>query len=84
MIRWPRSDGTELTYVIECKVLRRGRSMDRVVREGMHQTETYMDRCGAESGHLVVFDMRTGKSWEDRVFRRDPNPGSVPVTVWGI
>ena len=43
-----------------------------------------MDLCGAESGHLVVFDMRTGKSWEERVFRRDPEPGGVPVTVWGM
>ena len=84
LIRWPLSDGTELTYVIECKVLLRGRSIDRVVREGMHQTETYMDLCGAESGHLIVFDMRPGKSWEERVFREDPEPGGVPVTVWGM
>ncbi|MDE0626208.1 MAG: hypothetical protein OXH99_07415 [Bryobacterales bacterium] len=65
LIRWPLSDGTALTYVIECEVLRRGRSIDRVVREGMHLTETYLDLCGAESGHLVVFDMRPGKSWEE-------------------
>jgi len=50
---------------------------------GVHGAE-YMDLCGAGSGHLVVFDMRSGKTWEDRIFTRDRKPGQPPITVWGM
>ena len=71
-------------HVIECKVVRSGQGLDGVVRSGLEQTAAYMDRCGAESGHLVIFDLRPGKSWEERVFRRDPELGGLPITVWGL
>ena len=28
-----------------------------------------MDRCDAAAGHLVVFDRRKGRSWDEKVFR---------------
>jgi hypothetical protein len=88
LILWPEGgdwDPTRVSkHVIECKVVRSGQGLDSVVRSGLEQTAAYMDRCGAESGHLVIFDMRPGKSWEERVFRRDPEPGGYPVTVWGM
>ena len=71
-------------HVIECKVLRKGSSLKSVIRQGTEQTADYMDLCGAESGHLLVFDMREGRSWEERVFRRDPQPDRPPITVWGM
>ena len=43
-----------------------------------------MDGCGAESGHLVVFDLREGRTWDERVFRRAPEADGPPVTVWGV
>ena len=88
LILWPEGgdwDPTRVSkHVIECKVVRTGQGLDSVVRSGLEQTAAYMDRCGAESGHLVVFDMRKGKSWEERVFRRGREPGGFPVTVWGL
>ena len=88
LILWPEGgdwDPTRVSkHVIECKVVRTGQGLDSVVGSGLEQTAAYMDRCGAESGHLVVFDMRKGKSWEERVFRRDREPGGFPVTVWGL
>ena len=71
-------------HVIECKVHTGRSGLDRLIREGREQTASYMDKCGAEAGHLVIFDMRPGQSWEERVFRRDPGPGGGPVTVWGM
>ncbi len=71
-------------YVIECKVRTAKVGLDRLIRTGLEQTAAYMDGCGAESGHLVIFDLREGQSWEDRVFRRDPEPGEAPITVWGL
>ena len=87
LVEWPRPGESlaslPVRHVIECKVVGKRSSLDSVIHQGREQTAWYMDRCGAESGHLVVFDMRTEKSWKDRVFRKDPEPGSPPVTVWG-
>ena len=87
LVEWPRPGATlaslPVRHVIECKVVGKRSGLETVIRQGREQTAWYMDRCGAESGHLVVFDMRTEKSWEERVFRRDPRPGSRPITVWG-
>ena len=63
-------------------MLRRG--LDSTVREGLDQTCTYMDRCGAAEGHLVVFDRTEGKPWSDKLFRRDEKQRGVPITVWGM
>ena len=71
-------------YVIECKASTGRVGLDRLVREGLEQVAAYMDRCGAESGHLVIFDLRPGLSWDERVYRKDPEPGRHPITVWGL
>ncbi len=68
-------------YVVECKVLRG--SLDATIREGLEQTLDYMDRCGGESGHLVIFDRDDSKSWEEKIFRREESLGGRAVTVWG-
>ena len=68
--------------VIECKVLHRG--LERTLREGLEQTRAYMDRSGAAEGHLVVFDRTEGRSWDEKIFRRDEAEGGAPVTVWGM
>ena len=88
LVEWPLlgqplgSDASR--HVIECKVLRKGSSLKSVIRQGTEQTAQYMDLCGAESGHLLVFDMREARSWEERLFRKDPQPDRPPITVWGL
>ena len=68
-------------HVIECKILRR--SLEATIREGVEQTLDCMDRCGGESGRLVIFDRDGGKSWERKIFRREESRGGRTVTVWG-
>ncbi len=68
--------------VIECK-LRHG-GLERVVADWSDQIREYMDRCGTEEGHLVIFDRSEGRSWEEKVFRRSEMDGGKPVTVWGM
>ncbi len=80
LIVWPRG-GRERRFVVECKVLRKG--LERTIAEGVEQTRGYMDRCGAEAGHLIVFDRTPDRPWADKIFRRAPAETSVPVTVWG-
>ena len=82
LIVWDRGERAR-KHVIECKLLRHSRA--RTIREGVEQTARYMDGCAAESGHLVMFDRREGRSWKDRVFRRveEAEDGSR-ITVWGM
>ena len=69
-------------HVIECKVLYK--SLDQTIREGLEQTAAYMDRCAAESGHLVIFDRNEGRRWSDRIFRRREQAGRFELLVWGM
>ncbi len=81
LIVWPH--GKRISrFVVECKVLHKG--LDRTVADGLWQTLGYMDRCGAESGHLVIFDRTEGRWWKDKLFRRDESVDGRPVTVWGM
>ena len=43
-----------------------------------------MDLSGADSGHLVVFDTREGRSWEERVFREERERDGKRIVVWGM
>ena len=83
LILW-RQGGRTRRFVVECKVLRR--DLERTVAEGLAQTRGYMDRCGAESGHLIVFDRAPDRAWEEKIFRREVpgGPGGAPVIVWGM
>ena len=65
LVLWPREAGQPSDlwerFVVECKVLRDTdrKSLARTVECGVKQTLGYMDRCGAEEGHLVVMDRRS-------------------------
>ncbi|MCY4481983.1 MAG: AAA-like domain-containing protein [Spirochaetaceae bacterium] len=81
LIVWPQ-DGAERRFVVECKVLRK--DLKQTIAEGVEQTRGYMDRCGAESGHLILFDRAPDRTWADKFFRRPPSADGAPVTVWGM
>ena len=62
LLLWPRGSGPGAAverHVVECKVLHK--SLETTVAEGVEQTVGYMDRCEADSGHLVVFDRTDGQ-----------------------
>ena len=82
LIVWPQGEQTR-RFVVECKVLHK--SLAQTVAEGIEQTAGYVDRCGAEAGHLVIFDRRADRRWADKVFhdRRTADRG-VPIDLWGM
>ena len=83
LVLWPRGGGATQKCVVECKVLHKG--LERTVAEGVEQTAGYMDRCGAEAGHLVVFDRQEHRSWDDKVFRRTRQAqDGARIEVWGM
>ena len=84
LIEWPQDERVR-KYVVECKVRHDRRGLERTVADGVEQTAAYMDQCGAEAGHLVVFDRDEERSWNEKVFRdrRIADSGSE-IAVWGM
>ena len=82
LLEWPRGDGRRDRFVVECKVLHRGR--ETTEREGLEQTAAYMDRSGAATGHLVIFDRSGERSWREKIYRREAGRDGFPITIWGM
>jgi len=81
LILWHHPGGVQKA-VIELKLLHK--SLDQTLATGLAQTWEYLDRCGAEQGHLVIFDRTPDKSWEDKLFQRDETVQGKTITVWGM
>ena len=80
LVTWPQGQSVQ-RFVIECKLVRG--DLENAIDRGLVQTASYMDRCSAEEGHLVIFDRRA-KPWEEKVFRRSEESEGTPVEVWGM
>lgn len=78
---WPHRSGVQ-HVVIELKI--RYGDLDETIRSGVAQTWEYMDRCGANEGHLVIFDRRKHVSWAEKIFCRQEKYHEATVTVWGM
>ena len=82
LIVWPQGDQTR-KIVIECKILHK--SLEQTIADGLKQTAEYMDRCDAEAGHLVIFDRREDRRWEDKIFHyRRTSASGVEIDIWGM
>ena len=82
LLLWPQ-EGRRQKFVVECRLLRDG--LETTLRKGLEQTAGYMDGCGAEAGHLVVFDRDPDKPWAEKIWRREEAaPDGRTITVWGM
>jgi len=81
LVIWPCEERIQ-KVVVELKVLRK--SLEKTVADGLEQTFEYMDRCGAVEGHLVVFDRRAERSWEEKIFSRRESYRGKEIGVWGM
>ena len=81
LIVWGAGQGRQ-KVVIECKLRRNG--LERTVQEGLGQTRAYMERCGTNEGHLVIFDRSEKRTWDEKVFKREESAGDRRITVWGM
>ncbi len=80
VILWPQH-GHKRKFVVELKI-RRG-SLEKTLHDGLEQTAAYMDRCAAESGHLVIVDPGDGK-WADKTFHHVESHAGAEIHVWGM
>jgi hypothetical protein len=81
LVIWPYG-GSIQKIVIELKILRK--SLEKTIMEGINQTIEYMDRCGTDEGHLVVFDRTEGKPWKEKIFSRTEVRGSRTLRIRGM
>jgi hypothetical protein len=81
LLIWPYPGGVQ-RVVIELKV--RYADLERVLADGLTQTWAYMDACGAEAGHLVIFDREPGRPWDEKIYRRTMSHHNRPIEVWGM
>ena len=95
LILWPQGTasadggggqgGLAQKVVVECKVVHPRRGLETTVADGVEQTAAYMDRCGTDEGHLVVFDRREKRRWDEKLFRLDKEAqDGTKITVWGM
>ena len=68
--------------VIELKILYK--SLDKTIEEGLRQTYEYMDKCGTDEGHLVIFNRDEKVAWEEKIFERDEEYNGKRIKVWGM
>ena len=86
LVLWPREAGQPSDlwerFVVECKVLRDSdrKGLAGTVERGLEQTLGYMAKCGAEEGHLVVIDRRTGTEERGRGGGAEERPGGEDGT----
>ena len=86
-VSWPLDEtrgfyGPVQKIVIELKILYK--SLEKTIEEGLRQTNGYMDKCGSEQGHLVIFDRKPDKSWDKKIFRKEEEFEGRKIIVWGM
>ncbi len=81
LVVWPYN-GSVQRVVIELKIVYG--SVSQTIDQGLAQTWQYMDRCGTEVGHLVIFDRDPNKPWEEKIFRQTKTYRGRPIEVWGM
>ncbi|MEM7589212.1 MAG: AAA-like domain-containing protein [Myxococcota bacterium] len=71
--------------VLELKLVRKHDGLDSTISKGLNQTARYMQRFAVPEGHLLIFDRRSGKSWDDRIWvKHETAPDGKEITVWGL
>ena len=71
--------------MLELKLIHRNDGADAVVTKGLKQTASYMQRFGTDEGHLLIFDRRAGKSWDERIWvKQEQAPDGKKIMVWGL
>ena len=81
LIIWQHPGGVQKS-VIELKL--RYNTLEQTSAAGLSQTWEYMDRCGTEDGHLVIFDRDKKKAWEDKIFSRIESYQGQKIKIWGM
>ncbi|MCK4620482.1 MAG: hypothetical protein KAT52_11095, partial [Desulfobacterales bacterium] len=81
LVIWPYPAGVQ-EIVLELKILYN--SLERTIKDGLSQTSNYMDKCGTDEGHLVIFDRSKEKIWDEKIFQKEEMYRQKKIKVWGM
>jgi hypothetical protein len=70
-------------FAMEVKRCRTRDSMQTIESQGVTQLARYLAALHLTEGHLIVFDVRPDRTWEERCFERVHEIGGRTVYVWG-
>ncbi|MEM7403518.1 MAG: ATP-binding protein, partial [Myxococcota bacterium] len=93
VVTWPLGDKDitlqraqhKQVVVLELKLIHQKSALETKQSEGLKQTAAYMQRVNTQEGHLLLFDRRAGKSWEERIWvKQEQAPDGRAITVWGL
>jgi hypothetical protein len=82
LVIWFYGEKQVQRVVIELKVI--NGNAERILADGLEQTASYMDRCGTADGHLVIFDGRPNRTWDEKIDHRTETHRGYTITVWGM
>ncbi|MDJ0842099.1 MAG: ATP-binding protein [Acidobacteriota bacterium] len=67
--------------VLELKIQRGKRQTS--IEKALPQTIDYMDRCGGEEGHLILFS-QADETWEEKIFQGRETFEGRTIHTWGM
>ena len=70
-------------FGVELKRVRSHDDLETIVSGGVAQLCGYLQVLGLDHGWLVVFDVRPGRSWDDKLWQREVTHAGRTVTVLG-
>ena len=86
LIRKPLTDGYGgpiQRVVLELKILRG--DLETTIAKGLEQTANYIDLVGSvDEGHLIIFDRKGDKTWDERIWHEPREHNGRTITVWGM
>lgn len=81
-VEWAFAPGQRQRFVLELK-LQRG-TKEACLAEALPQTLEYADKCRADEAHILRFDVRPGRSWEEKIAREIVDNAGRAIVVWGL
>ncbi|MBH2006194.1 MAG: AAA-like domain-containing protein [Myxococcaceae bacterium] len=52
--------------------------------DGLEQTADYMDKNNSTQGHLLLFDTKSQKTWDEKIYQKAHSVGLRSIQVWGL
>ncbi len=80
LLTWHEKLPTEQRIVIELKIYKG----PKAIEEGLEQTAQYMDTSNVTEGHLVIFDRRPERTWDEKIYHRVEACNNKTIYVWGM
>lgn len=72
----------EQRIVLELKVQRGTRK--NTIEKALPQITRYMDTCGSDEGHLIIFNHNSEQSWQDKIFEDKTSFEGMTIQIWGM